>query len=213
MANMQAYAEQVRSGPRGLLSRGDLERISAHIDDALVAAPHLTAWGAQSLVDVGTGAGLPGLPLAMALPELHTHLIESLRWKCDFLRDACVALDLVDRVEVHQCRAEEAVDKIQRESIDIGVCRALAAPPAALEYLAPLVRVGGRIVLWTTRERLDSGKPSSRTTELLGLKSAPEIVPAPSQLRDAGILACWDRIAPCHTSIPRRVGLATRKPL
>lgn len=211
--SLEAYARLVTHGPRGLLSHGDLDRITAHIDDSCVALSHVMQRGVTSLVDVGTGAGLPGIPLALSLPGCSIHLVESLQWKCVFLREVCEELRLTERVRVHQCRAEEVVGVIARESLDAGVCRALAAPGAALEYLAPLTRVGGVIMLWTTQDRLASAPPSDRALAMLGIDPTPIMITAHSELRDNGMLACWERVAPCDPAIPRRVGLATRKPL
>ena len=210
---MHDFADIVRAGPHGLLSRGDLERIDAHIQDALVAHDVLTELQPTTLVDVGTGGGLPGIPLALAFPLLHVHLVESLGWKCEFLLEAVQRLGIADRVQVHQLRAESAITEIERESCDVGVCRALASPSVALEYLSPLVRVGGSLILWTTAERLERDPVPARAAELLGIGSTPSIHSAPSPLRDAGVLAVWERVASCSTRVPRRVGVASRKPL
>jgi 16S rRNA (guanine527-N7)-methyltransferase len=208
---LQRYVDEVRSGPHGLFSRGDLERLDQHAADGAAGAPVLAGLGVQSLVD-GSGGGVPGIPLAIELPECTVHLVESQRWKADFLRTCAHALDLDSRVRVHPLRAEEAVAELGREQVDAGVCRAVADPRITCEYLAPLVRVGGHIALWATEEQAATHAPSV-PTELLGLAAEPELVPIPSPLRANGILIVWAKVASCTERVPRRTGVAQRKPL
>lgn len=206
----ERYVELIRSGPKGLFSAGDLSRLEAHVEDGVVGAPLLAQLGARSIVDVGSGGGVPGIPLALELDDAELHLVESQHWKAQFLLACACALDLESRVKVHPVRAEEAPADLGRELLDAGTARALARPIVVAEYLAPLVRVGGHLVLWTTREQ--AADPTVAANEILGL-GEPQAHPAASALRDDGILLVWPRIAPCSERIPRRVGVAARKPL
>ena len=206
------YVELVRTGPSGLFSRGDLERLDAHAADGTSGAPLLRSLGVRSFVDVGSGGGVPGIPLALELPDATVHLVESQGWKAEFLRTCTRALDLDSRVNVHACRVEEAPALLGRELLDCGTARAVARPWIVAEYLAPLVRVGGHLVLWTTQTHVDELQPSPAASERLGL-GEPRVEAVATPLRDSAVLLVWPRIAPCNANIPRRTGVAARKPL
>lgn len=200
----------VRAGPNGLFSRGDLERLDAHVADGIAGADLLRSLGASTIVDVGSGGGVPGVPLAIELEGATVHLVESQGWKAGFLLACARTLDLDSRVSAHAIRAEEAPAELGRELLDAGTARALAAPLVVAEYLAPLVRVGGHLVLWSTTDQ--AADPSVAANEVLGL-GEPQLHPAPTRLRDGGVLIAWPRVAPCSERIPRRVGVAARRPL
>jgi 16S rRNA (guanine527-N7)-methyltransferase len=212
-AELARYVAMLRESPYALVSRGDMARLDDHIDDSLVARQLISELAARTLVDVGTGGGFPGIPLAITVPQLEVHLVESLARKCEFLRSAVHSLHCEARVFVHQVRAEAAPAEIGRESMDVGVCRAVALPSVAVEYLAPLVRSGGAIVLWTTGARLAEGLPTERAVRALGISPSPRVISAPSALRADGILAVWERFGSVDPIVPRREGLAARKPL
>jgi 16S rRNA (guanine527-N7)-methyltransferase len=206
----ERYIELVQAGPPGLFSRGDTLRLADHVADGIAGCPTIQELGPASIVDVGSGGGVPGIPIAIELPEAQVHLVESIGWKTEFLLTCARALDLESRLSVHTMRAEEAVAVLGREAIDVGTARALAAPLIVAEYLAPLVRVGGHLVLWSTQEQ--AADPTVAAHELLGLGD-PVIHPAPSPLRADGVQIIWPRIAPCVERVPRRAGVAARRPL
>src|SRR2546429_3540958 len=122
------------------------------VEDSLALLEHLG--DARRLVDVGSGGGLPGLPLKIARPELAVTLLEADQAKAAFLVQACARLDLSD-VEVVARRAEDVGrDPRYREAFDVAVARALAPMPALVELCLPLVRVGGALLAQKT-ERED----------------------------------------------------------
>jgi 16S rRNA (guanine527-N7)-methyltransferase len=209
---MERYVEAVRAGPHGLFSRNDLERLDLHAADGAAGAPILAGLGVASFVDIGSGGGVPGIPLAIELEGAEAHLVESQGWKAEFLRTCAHALDLDSRVSVHGVRAEEAVAEIGRETLDAGVCRAVADPRITCEYLSPLVRIGGHVALWATREQAAQHVPQV-PAELLGLAPQPRLVPVSSPLRSEGILILWEKVAACTEKAPRRPGVAQRRPL
>lgn len=206
----ERYIDLIRSGPSGLFSRGDLDRLEAHVADGAVGAALLAAAGAGSVVDIGSGGGIPGLPLALELDGLQVDLVESQAWKADFLRTCARALDLDSRVTVHAIRAEAAPAVIGRERFDAGTARALARPIVVAEYLAPLVAVGGQLLLWTTAAH--AALPQVAACAELGLGD-PAAHPSPSALRDDGVLLAWPKVASCDERFPRRVGVAAKRPL
>ena len=204
------YAELVRAGPNGLFSRGDLDRLHQHVEDGIAGSDLLRDLGASSVIDVGSGGGVPGLQLAIELPTATVHLVESQQWKAEFLLTCARALDLESRVSIHPVRAEEADQAVGREQLDAGTARALAAPLVVAEYLSPLVRVGGHLILWSTTTQ--AADPTVAPHELLGL-GEPRIVACPTPLRADGARIVWPKVAPCTVRVPRRVGVAARKPL
>lgn len=112
-----------------------------HLLDSLTAAPHLPTEPFE-LLDVGSGAGFPGIPLAILRPDAHITLLESLQKKAKYLQEVCQTLKL--SVTVLNTRAELAgKDAALRERFDVVTARAVAAMPTLCEYCMPLVRVGG----------------------------------------------------------------------
>jgi 16S rRNA (guanine527-N7)-methyltransferase len=192
------------SGWPGLMARAD----RALIVDGLVLLDHLG--DARSLVDVGSGAGLPGIPIKIARPELEVTLIEADQAKAAFLVHACAALGL-EHIRVVARRAEEAGhDPALREAFDVAVARALAPLPVLVELCLPLVRVGGRLLAQKTEaEKADS---ASRAIDLLGGELSG-VLAAPSAARSAGTVVVIDKVRPTLALYPRRPGVPTRKPL
>src|SRR5260370_27235618 len=142
-SKLDQFARLLSEWP-GLMARPDRPLI----DDSLVLLEHLG--DARSLVDVGSGAGLPGIPLKIARPELEVTLIEADQAKAAFLVHASATLRL-ENVEVVARRAEEAGhDPALREKFDVAVARALAPLPVLVELCLPLVRVGGRLLAQQT---------------------------------------------------------------
>ena len=209
---LEQYADLLRTGPHGLMSAGERRRIAGHIEDALAGLPTLLELDVRSFADIGSGGGLPGIPLALALPLATVHLIESQAWKARFLEETVATLGLNSRVRVWPERIETAVALIGRETLDCAICRALAPPAVSAEYLAPLVRPGGALVLWTTRRAIESSPGLDEVAEQLGL-AAPSLVPAPSSLRADAALLVWPKAAPTPERFPRRLGVAAKRPL
>jgi 16S rRNA (guanine527-N7)-methyltransferase len=178
------------------------------IDDSLVLLDHLGA--AHKLVDVGSGGGLPGLPLKIARPDLSVTLIEADQAKASFLVRACALLGLHD-VEVVARRAEEVgQDPRYREAFDVAVARALAPMPVLAELCLPLVRVGGRLLAQKTETEDVNG--ARRAIEAMG-GSLAVVVPAPSAARGAGTVVIVDKVGSTPPAYPRRPGVPSRKPL
>jgi 16S rRNA (guanine527-N7)-methyltransferase len=178
------------------------------VDDSLVLLDHLG--DANSVVDVGSGGGLPGLPLKIARPELKLTLVESDQAKAAFLVRTCAALGL-DEVEVLARRAEEVgQDPRFRETFDVAVARALAPMPVLVELCLPLVRVGGRLLAQKT-EHEDAGR-AAHAIEILG-GALRQVAPAPSQARRTGTVVIIEKVHATAATYPRRPGLPSRKPL
>ena len=165
------------------------------LDDALRALPLL---GGGPVVDVGSGGGSPGIPLALARPELEFVLLEANRRKCTFLAEAATGLA---NVAVVCARAEEHAAGAGRDAYGSAVARALAAPPVAVEWCAALVRPGGRVVLFVGPSA-DAEAVSRAASELSA--ELEESLPGFLVLRKTG---------PTPERFPRRPGIARKRPL
>lgn len=194
------YARRLGEWP-GLVSRH--EDAAALVEDSLALLPHLD--GVRTLVDVGSGGGMPGIPLKLACPEIELTLLEADHRKAAFLVHITAALG-IDAAVVAD-RAEVAGHGVLRESFDAACARALAAPAVACELCLPLVRVGGRFLALTTLP--ETGWDV--TAQLGG--GAAQIIPAPSGLRERGAVAVVPKVAPTPAAYPRRPGVPARRPL
>lgn len=202
-SKLDQLARMISKWP-GLVSGPAAELVS----DSLVLLDHLGE--ANTVVDVGSGGGLPGLPLKIMRPGLRLTLVESDQAKAAFLVTACATLGL-EGVEVVPRRAEEVGhDQRYRETFDVAVARALAPMPVLVELCLPLVRVGGRLLAQKT-EREDV-EPATNAIEKLGGKLS-RVVAAPSEARRGGTVVIIDKVSPTLPTYPRRAGVPARKPL
>jgi 16S rRNA (guanine527-N7)-methyltransferase len=188
----------------GLTSRPSAELIA----DSLVLLQHLGE--GEKVVDVGSGGGLPGLPLKIARPSLSVTLVEADQAKAAFLVRACAALGLRD-VQVLARRAEEVGrDRLYRESFDVAVARALAPMPVLVELCLPLVRVGGRLLAQKTESEDVDG--AARAIDVLG-GALNRVAGAPSPARGSGTVVIVDKVRPTPAAYPRRPGVPARRPI
>jgi 16S rRNA (guanine527-N7)-methyltransferase len=176
----------------GLTAIGDLEEARrALLDDSLRGVELVSRFDGP-LVDVGSGGGVPGIPLAASLPAREVTLLEANGRKCDFLRRWAPPNATV----VHG-RAEEQ----QTDMFGVAVAKALAPPPVAAEWCLPLVRTGGAAVLWLG--------PSADVEHVARVASrlAAEVAG-----RHDGLLVL-SKLAPTPEGFPRRAGVARKRPL
>ncbi len=165
----------------------------AHVADSLVALEIEAVGAAQRITDLGSGAGFPGLALAVALPAAEVSLVESQRRRCEFLRRACAAAE-VENARVVWARAEGWREGVSRS--DVVVARALAPQPVVLEYAAPLLRMGGTLVDWRGRRDPVAEEAAERVAALLGLHRA--------QVREGDPVRGGDRPPPARVREGRR---------
>lgn len=121
-----------------------------------------------TLVDVGTGAGFPALPLKIVRPDLKVCLVDSLNKRVNFLKDVCDKLKLENVSAVHS-RAEDFA-KNNREKFDVAVARAVAQLNTLTEYLLPLVKVGGIAVIYKSSKLDEELREAKKAIEILGAK-------------------------------------------
>jgi 16S rRNA (guanine527-N7)-methyltransferase len=190
---------------------GEREVVTRHFLDSLRCA---LSWGVSphSLVDVGAGAGFPGLPLKILRPELRLTLIESIEKKAAFLRHIAAELGLSD-VMVVVARAEAAGrDTAHRGRYDVATARAVAELRVLAEYCLPLCRVGGRFLAHKgsqiDREVADA---QAAIAQLGGRIASLEVVDLPEIERRT--LVVVEKIAPTPEQYPRAVGVPAKRPL
>lgn len=165
------------------------------------------------LIDVGTGAGLPGLALRIALPDTTLTLADSVGKKTAFLEAAIHALQL-DGVEIVTERAEVLGQQpAHRERYDVALARAVAAMPTLVELCLPLVRVGGRFLAHKKRDIDDEIHRADRAITLLGGRLATPYLPDLPGLSTDRQIVVVEKDRPTPQPYPRRVGLPNKVPL
>lgn len=188
--------------------------IARHFVDSLLPLriPGLIPEGA-SLIDVGSGAGFPGLPLAIARPDLSVTLLDAQNKRVGFLRAVIQSLGLRNVQALHG-RAEEAAKGIpHRDAYALAVARAVAPLPLLLEYLLPFVAPGGKALCWKGPALETEWEGGLFAAETLGGKlTEPINVSAPEGDRLQLLVPC-EKTAPTPSRFPRKVGVAAKRPL
>jgi 16S rRNA (guanine527-N7)-methyltransferase len=172
-------------------------------------------WGARPLwyLDVGSGAGFPGLPVKIMLPEAKVTLVEATGKKVTFLRHMVEVLGLKD-VEVLHARAEDVGQMpAHREHYDLVLARAVASMCVLAEYCLPLCHVGGRMVAQKGEDAVAEASSAQQAYELLGGKLVGTKHVALPGLVTNHFLVVVDKVAKTPDDYPRRVGLPSKKPL
>ncbi len=166
-----------------------------------------------SLIDIGTGAGFPGIPLKILMPGLRLTLVESIGKKADFCRHIVDTLQL-ENVEVITARAEEiGAQDTHREMYDVATARAVAQLNILAEYLLPLVRVGGFAIAQKGNTAPAESQQANRAITILGGVIRPLILVMIPRVEEARYLVVMKKIKPTPAAYPRRVGIPSRKPL
>jgi 16S rRNA (guanine527-N7)-methyltransferase len=164
------------------------------------------------VVDIGSGAGLPGIPIAIARPDLHVSLLESHEKKCDFMRRVAAELGL-ERVQVLEGRAESVVaEPGQRAAYDLAIARAVAPLPVLVEYALPFLRVGGHLAATKGSAAEREITEAAMALRELGGEIGTSLPFIPPEGR-AQMLIVVRKIAPTPARFPRRVGVASKRPL
>ncbi len=222
---MARYAEMVREWNERLNLTAIVEpeaMAARHFVDSLTAllafrepgwSPTPMTWPSRRLVDVGTGAGFPGLVLKLAWPALELTLIEATGKKARFLENVVRSLAL-QSVTILARRAEEVgQDPAHREQYDGAIARAVADLPVLLEYLLPLVRIGGIAVAMKGPEVEEEIAAAYRALELLGGRLQERRALAWPPHLPPRTLLIFEKIAPTPAKYPRRPGIPEKRPL
>ncbi len=190
--------------------RAPEQALDVHLADSLAALELELVRTAVQIVDIGAGAGFPGLALAVALPRSQVKLVESQARKCGFIEQVVVAAGIVN-AEAVCARVEEWPEGIGAH--DMAVARAVGPQPIVLEYAAPLLRLGGALVDWRGRRDAEEERLALDASELLGLQreSVHRVEPFEG-VRDHH-LHVYTKVRETPDRFPRRVGMARKKPL
>ena len=190
---LERWLERLLETPGLTAIRDPAEARRVHLDESLAVVPFVRRYEG-AVVDVGSGGGAPGVPLAAALPDREVVLLEANRRKCDFLES--VAREFANLRVVCGRAEEQAV-----EQFGVAVAKALAPPPVALEWCLPLIRIGGAAIL-LVGPSADAEAVRRASAQLGG--ADPETHP--------GVLV----VAKCGATpagFPRRPGVARKRPL
>jgi 16S rRNA (guanine527-N7)-methyltransferase len=190
---IERWLEELVATP-GLTSVSGDEARRVHLDESLAALETVQRFGGP-IVDVGSGGGAPGIPLANALPEREVTLLEATRRKCHFLEGWTADLP---NLRVVCGRAEEQ----PLDAWGVAVAKALAPPPVAAEWCLPLVAPGGAAVLYVGPTA--QADRVARVAELLAAELEPDSA--------AGLLVLR-KLRPTPSGFPRRPGVARKRPL
>jgi 16S rRNA (guanine527-N7)-methyltransferase len=190
---LERWLERLLETP-GLTSvRDPAEARRVHLAESLAALPYVERYRG-AIVDVGSGGGAPGIPLAAALPGREVVLLEASRRKCAFLESVAAELP---NVRVVRGRAEEQTV----DSFGVAVAKALAPPPVALEWCLPLVVPGGAAVLL-----------AGPSADVEAVAHVARLLGGGSPQLEAGVLVV-PKLAPTPPGFPRKPGIARKRPL
>lgn len=192
------------------------EFIIKHLIDSLSCAYQNHLDSLKTIVDVGTGAGFPGIPLAIAFPDKHFFLFDSLNKRVTFLKEVCTELSL-DNVQLAHGRAEDFGHSTEhREKYDLCVSRAVASLPVLSEYCLPFVKVNGAFAAYKTNS--EELKSSNSAISKLGGKVVDQFYLSFFQepffqFLSAHQIIYIKKVKQTSLQFPRKPGEATKKPL
>jgi 16S rRNA (guanine527-N7)-methyltransferase len=208
---LAALAALLSNDPAAPTTVRDPERVwDDHVADSLVALELPQLRGAAAIADLGSGAGLPGLPLAIALPGARVALVESNRRKHAFIERALSTCGIANG-EAVQSRAESWTAGLARH--DIVTARALGPLAVVVEYAAPLLRIGGSLIVWRGRRDEHEEASGALAAAQLGLEPAPPVAVRPYPRAQHRHLHVMTKVAPTPERFPRRPGVARKRPV
>ncbi len=187
------------------------EIITKHFIDSLTATKYVN--DNESIVDVGTGAGFPGIPLAINNDRLNITLVDSLNKRINFLNEVTNQLDIKNVTSIHSRAEEFGKNKQYREKFDIAVSRAVARLNILVEYLLPTIKVGGKCICLKGPDTKEEIEEAKKAIELLGGKI--EIVEE-FYLPDTDIkrtIIVINKIKNTPNKYPRKAGTPTKEPI
>jgi 16S rRNA (guanine527-N7)-methyltransferase len=211
LAKLAELLARLERDPHAPTSVRDPERaVDVHIADSLNGLQLEAVREARTIADLGSGAGFPGLVLAVALPEAHVSLVESASRKAVFIAE-CAEEAGIANAEVVTARVEEWREG--SEAHDLVTARALAPLAVVCEYAAPLLRIGGSLVAWTGRRDPPAEARAAAAAAELGLEPRETVRCAPYRGADDHHLSVYVKLSSTSARFPRRAGMARKNPL
>lgn len=182
-----------------------------HFTDSLMLLRYVELENGASVIDVGTGAGFPGLVLKIARPDIQLTLLDSLQKRLGFLDEVCQALG-IDDVELIHSRAEDSSRTQLRDSFDMAVSRAVASMNTLCEYDMPYVKVGGRFIAMKAKDADTELKEAENAITTLGGKLLDKHDFILGSAGERSIIEI-EKIAPTPEKFPRMSKQIKNKPL
>jgi 16S rRNA (guanine527-N7)-methyltransferase len=211
-ARFAAVLEALAAEPDPHTSVGTEEAVDVHIADSLSALEVDGLRPATRVADIGSGAGFPGLPLAIALPHTHVYLIESASRKAAVI-ERLAAAGRVANAAVIAARAEDVAHGEGREGYDAVTARAVAPLAVLVEYAAPLLVPDGVLVAWKGARDSDEEGAGVIAARQVGLTPADVLRVNPYDGSRNRHLHVFKKAAPTPERFPRRPGMAAKRPL
>lgn len=213
IGEMEPFLELLAAYPASLSSvRDPVAARETHLADSLSGLELPVVREASRAVDIGSGGGFPGIPLAKALPQVRFTLIDSVGRKTEFLERAVDLLGL-ESVEVLTTRSEDLAAGEGREAFDLALARAVGPLSVLAELASPLLSEGGSLVAWKgSREEAEEERVGRLTDRLaMEVDQVLPIRPFPgSRTRHLYVLR---KSGPTPSGLPRRAGMARKRPL
>ena len=187
------------------------EVMDKHFLDSVYLFRSIKLEADYKLIDIGTGAGFPGIPLKIVFPELKITLLDSLNKRVGFLNDVIDELNLNDIEAIHGRAEDIARDKTYRASYDIAVSRAVANLSTLSEYCLPFVKIGGKFVSYKSGDCADEVDNAKAAIHLLGGKISK--IDEFSYSNNSRSFIVIDKVMNTSNKYPRKAGLPSKKPL